>query len=106
METRYREPKQLEGDDLTRARGMAEDSGAALQTFARFVVDQVYGDEKPADARLKFASVTFGNDTKVFTDGESFCGVYQDPPGVCRECTQEEWDLAHQAAQKAQGVPI
>lgn len=96
--------KQLEGEDLGRVRGMGEGSKMGLAALARFVLTRVYGEDA-ATADVRYAHVVFNNDTQVFSDGSTVCGAYQDPPGICRECTDSEWALAAQAVKKMGGPP-
>ncbi|HEX8581443.1 MAG TPA: hypothetical protein VF640_03905 [Acidimicrobiales bacterium] len=94
----------LDGEELGQARGLGEGPKTGLAALARFVLTRVYGDDA-ASTTVKYAHVVFDNDTQVFSDGTTVCGAYQDPPGICRECTDLEWSLAAQAARKVGGTP-
>jgi hypothetical protein len=89
-----KEPVQLEGDELDRMRKGLDDVATNFHAMAELVLDQVYGKDRPRN-RLAEAHVVLDNHKFVFTNGDG-CGVYEDPPGWCRECTpEEEEDVNH-----------
>lgn len=90
-----KEPVQLAGDEHDRVRSALRDIDATMHTMAEVVLDTVYGKERKRSARLKQARVIFDNSKFIVGDGEN-CGVYEEPPGICRECTpQEVEDVSH-----------
>jgi hypothetical protein len=86
---------QLEGEEHERAQSLLQDSDASLHALADLVLDRVHGSERRRGPQLR-VHVTLDNSKFVITDGES-CGVYEEPPGICRECTPQEFEDAQHA---------
>jgi hypothetical protein len=85
---------QLEGEERERAQGFLQNSDATLHALADLVLDRVHGSERRRGPQLK-VHVTLDNSKFVISDGES-CGVYEEPPGICRDCTAQEFeDVQH-----------
>lgn len=103
----------LDGDDASRAQSMGEDVTRALSAVEEMVRsrlgDAAGGDTQAGDAqgsngenRKSIVAIrVFNNDKDVFSDGSTFCGVYDYTAQVCRDCNDDEWALAAQAAEQA-----
>jgi hypothetical protein len=85
----YPQTVRLEGEDLGRTQRMREEVDASLQALAEFVIGQVHGKTRAQESRLKSAHIVFNNEVITFDDGSS-CSAFEDPPGICRPCTDAE----------------
>jgi hypothetical protein len=95
----------LEDEDASRAQTMGEAVTQALSAVDEMVRSKLRGapyGEYGEGGRTIVAIRVFNNDKDIFTDGSTFCGVYDYTAQVCRDCTDEEWALAEQGAQQAQ----
>jgi hypothetical protein len=86
---------QLEGEDRNRASQMKTDLGNNLNELGNLVLDTVHGKDRDK-SNVKIAHVVFNNWKYVFSNGGA-CGVYEDPPGICRECDSGEAAVVLQA---------
>ena len=85
---------QLEGEEREHARSFLRDTDATLHALADLVLDRMHGAERRRGSQLE-VHVILDNTKIIVGDGEN-CGVYEEPPGWCRDCTpQEEADVSH-----------
>jgi hypothetical protein len=82
-------PAQLENEELERMQTALRDVDTITHMMAELILDRVHGSDRRRSSRLAQATVVFDNSKFVVSDGEN-CGVYEEPPGWCRECTAQE----------------
>jgi hypothetical protein len=92
----------LDGEEASRAQSMGEDVTRALAAVEEMVRSRLGNSEGGYDENQKsiVAIRVFNNDKDIFSDGSTFCGVYDYTAQVCRDCSGDEWALAAQAAQR------
>ncbi|WP_159394171.1 hypothetical protein [Streptomyces sp. NRRL S-495] len=81
------EPIQLEGKELEQLRALMREVDANLRQIHELTVGHVRGEKskfRPRNARFHF------DNTKVVFIDDAGCGVYEDPPGICRTCKLED----------------
>jgi hypothetical protein len=87
MATEPLEPVQLDGERLGQMRQLVRDAEGSLREIAEIVRHTLRGES--SHSRVKHAKFIFDNLRVVIEDGDG-CGVYEDPPGVCRPCREGE----------------
>jgi len=80
---------QLVGDELNHMRGLIRTAEDSLRQIARMTVSKVRQYEPPSPHQVKQTRFVFDNVRVVIEDSDG-CGVYEDPPGICRPCRPGE----------------
>ncbi len=74
---------QLHGEDLEQMRKIVRAAEENLREVAKNVRGKVRGEAAVSRSRVKSARFVFDN-LRVVIEDDDGCGVYEDPPGVCR----------------------
>ncbi|MEV1066130.1 hypothetical protein [Streptomyces sp. NPDC050263] len=78
---------QLEDKELEHVRALTREVDERLRQIHEITVGHVRGEKgkyRPKQARFIFDNI------RVVIEDESGCGVYEDPPGICRPCRPGE----------------
>ncbi|MFJ7146835.1 hypothetical protein ACIQVT_01260 [Streptomyces sp. NPDC100445] len=78
---------QLDDKELEDVRALTREVDAKLRRIHEITMNHVRGEKgkyRPKQARFIFDNI------RVVIEDESGCGVYEDPPGVCRPCRPGE----------------
>ncbi|OEJ37248.1 hypothetical protein AR457_35405 [Streptomyces agglomeratus] len=77
----------LEDKELEHVRALTREVDAKLREIHEITMGHVRGEKgkyRPKEARFVFDNI------RIIMEGDGTCGVYEDPPGICRPCTLEE----------------
>lgn len=82
------QPVRLEGEELEHMRKILHGAEGHLREIAEVVFGKLHTN-RHSRKRLKHAKFIFDN-VRVVIEDEDGCGVYEDPPGICRPCKPGE----------------